>query len=180
MATNRFPTRYALFTDQHGRKYGADMDPRTGHPCGPIDFKHRTPSGNLPPWLPAAKYLLFDTIEPGKVTVQYDDAIADAERAIGQWETLIVNFATGMYGDKAGPEIEKPGPTLRKVVGPRPAEPALIEAAKEGNKWALGFTDAMPKWAEPLMRIVGPVKVAPVKRSYPDAPEPKNSTSEAA
>lgn len=169
---NRFVRRYAVFTDQHGREYGATVEGDTGHPCSPIDFRHRTPSGNLPPWIPDAKYLQFDPLKQGQVTIDYESALADRRAALSHWEDLILKFAVAMFGEKAAAEVENPSPTLIALVGPKPPVPDLVEACQQGNKWALGFTDAMPKWAEPIMAIDHTaIKAKRAPKVYPDADE---------
>lgn len=174
MAKTRDFRPYRLFTDQHGRKYGATTEARSGWPCSPIDFKHRTPAGNLPPWMPDTKYLVFDAQDVGQVRIDYDLALADHDRALADWETLIRQNALAMYADKAGEQIERPGPGLLRLVGPKPAGRELIAACKAGNKWALGFTDAMPSWAAPVMATLRPVAEEGADTEaaqYPDADE---------
>lgn len=168
MPTNRFPTRYARFTDQHGRQYGAVIEGATGAPTGPIDFLHRTPAGNLPPWIPAGKYLVFDPVNQGRLTIDYAQAVADREAEIADWRQLLVKFATASGGTRAIEEIESPSPGMILMIGPKPEGPEIVEAASQGNKWALGFSDAMPSWAVSLMRITDPVRQREPQQ-YPDA-----------
>lgn len=170
MPRNRFLRPYRVFTDQHGRKYGATTESESGHPCSPVDFMHRTPAGNLPPWVPDTNYLIFDPVEVGKVTVDYDKALMEKDRAIDDWSTLIRQNALAMYADKAGEQIEHPGPGLLQLVGPKPVGRELIAACQAGNKWALGFTDAMPQWAAPLMATL-PQPRKLTEQAYPDADE---------
>ena len=170
MAKSRFLRRYARFTDQHGRKYGATVESETGHPCGVIDFEHRTPAGNLPPWRPSAEHLVFDTLEMGKVTIDYPKAIAQREALVADWERMARTLAIQMYGDKAGEAIEDPPVGLIGILGPRPMDAGLIEACQAGNKWALGFSDAMPEWATPYAVVTGVAQQKP-RREFPDADE---------
>jgi hypothetical protein len=171
MIRNRFPRRYAEFTDQHGRLFGAEVEGETGHPCGPVKCLHRTPAGNLPPWLPESKYLVFDSVKQGVVTIDYPQAIADRQASVDRWEAEKNRLALLIAPSRVIEEVEAPSAALLSIIGARPPGPEIVEAASQGNKWALGLTDAMPKWAEPFMAIQGPVKAKPAVRLYPDADE---------
>ena len=168
---SRFVRRYAHFTDQHGRKWGALVEGETGAPCSPMDLLHRTPAGNVPPWLPSGKYLDFDPLEQGRFTINYAHAIADAVQGQADWLRIVRQYAMGMYADKAAEQIETPGPGLLAIVGPKPQGPELIEACEQGNKWALGFSDAVPDWAKPILAVQMADPSRRPARSYPDAEE---------
>lgn len=168
---SRFVRRYAEFTDQHGRRWGATVEGETGHPTGPVDLMHRTPAGNLPPWIPEAKYLVFDPLNQGRLTIDYETAVNDRLQSVDDWEARLKEMAFKMHPNDAGEQIEKPGVALLSVIGLRPAAPDLVEACQAGNKWALGFSDAMPDWAAPLARVTGPIQTKPRPKDYPDAAE---------
>jgi hypothetical protein len=173
---------YRTFHDQHGRKWGAPVEHPSGHPCGPIDCLQRTPAGRRPPWVPSDQFLVFDPVDVGQVRVDYDRCLAEFDRGLADWQTLVRRQASAMYADGAGPIVEKilagadPSPALRAVTGLRPVGRELIAAAKAGNKWVLGFSDAVPQWARPVLAQVEAAEAAAeqvvvAEQAYPDADE---------
>ena len=181
---------YRTFHDQHGRKWGAPVEHPSGHPCGPIDCLQRTPAGRRPPWVPSDQFLVFDPVDVGQVRVDYDRCLAEFDRGLADWQTLVRRQASAMYADGAGPIVEKilagadPSPALRAVTGLRPVGRELIAAAKAGNKWVLGFSDAVPQWARPVLAALRAQEeaaaVLPVDEgTYPDADEDEAEADDA-
>lgn len=179
MAQLKNPTRPGRFRDQHGRLYDAVIEAASGHPTGPVLFLHRTPNGHLPPWVPSDGDLDFDPLEQGRVTVAYDRVIGVIAENLKDWERAVRDAALKLYADKAGDvlaDLDALPPALLQI-HPKPQTPDLIEACRQGNKWALGFTDAVPGWARKL--VAG--KVAGVKapaKEYPDADEEDSEAPE--
>lgn len=177
MAQDRFPRRYSTFTDQHGRKWGALIEVKTTHPCGPVELLQRTPAGNPPPYVPDIQHLRFSDTEFGTVRIDYDAARSDRVRTVEQWTEFATKVAHQLHPESAGEHIANPGPAVLSIVGPKPEGPEFIDAARQGNKFALGLVDNVPQWAKPILDArtalaVKPADVVPVYDDVePDEPE---------
>lgn len=120
--------RYVQYTDQHGRKWGANIEIATGDPTGHWD----SPSA---PIVPDSQYLKrgTDPARPYDLLIDYDRIIADKREALKEWD--------------ANADIQrmhKPDITplmLEKLLGPRPPAVEPWIAARQGDKWTLGLTD---------------------------------------
>jgi hypothetical protein len=155
-------------TDIHGRRWFATMEKETMAPTGVIQPCFEAPL------IPAPKYLKPGGIKnPTHLGIDYDTAIADLEEKHKEWNRRLRLAAQKMYGEKAGESIENPPPELMHVVGepPEPTEP--LEAAREGNRWVLGFSDIMPAWAKPFFERKRQLEQEASERSrrFPDAEE---------
>lgn len=161
--------RYQLYTDQHGRKWGAPVEKSTGEPCGLMEKQ-----GWTAPLLPPDKYIAIDAIN-NTLDIDYQAWIKDTDEAHAYWHTILREHAGRIYGQGGiGPAIENPQPELLDMVGPKPhdsREP--IEAMMLGNKWILGQTDAKPAWAEEFFPTLTPESEAEAYAmgKYPDADE---------
>ncbi len=161
---------YAIYTDQHGRPWGASIENKTGDPCGPMEPQFRAPLR------PNDKYLTVNS-RMRQIVIRYADMILDIEEANAEWDRELRDFARMNYGDKAHEAILNPPPALLDLVGPKPngigaREP--WEAAMQGNKWILGLADAKPQWAEeffPEVEVKRETRVLEITATYPDAEE---------
>lgn len=140
---------YRVFRDQHGRKWGADIEVKTQAPCGPLSPRFSAPL------IPPQKYLKITDVAAAEITIDYDQWLADEDTARAEWQERLRQQAYRLYHDKAAEAIENPPAELLALVG-RPPEPReRILAARDGKgkpgyDWLLGFSDERPKWADVL------------------------------
>jgi len=159
---------YAIYTDQHGRAWGAIIENKTGDPCGPLEPQFHAPV------LPLDKFVTINSRQR-KLTIRYADIILDKEDADTAWEASLREYARKLYDDKAPGAIEHPTPALIDLVGPKPkGRREIWEAAMQGNKWILGFDAKKPAWAEEFFPTAAQEqkrREVKVTRTYPDADE---------
>lgn len=157
--------RYQRFRDQHGRRYGAMIELKTGDPTCSID-----PIGtkDSPPWtapfMPDQKYLEVKRDEDGNVEVgqlvwNYKAMLRDARQERKLSDDRIEFFAQAMFGEGAGEAIAHPPPQLRRYMKDRPKAPQIIVAAMKGDPWVLGFEkgpcpDYLKPYFEETARVV--------------------------
>lgn len=119
--------RYVHFKDQHGRKWGANIELKSGAPTG-----HWTPP-SAPITAPAHCLKITGDFEnPFRVTIDYDRIIREGREALDEWEKA-----------RAKLEATQPNVTERKVefeIGRRPPAVEPWIAAKQGDQWTLGLT----------------------------------------
>jgi hypothetical protein len=137
-----------FFRDQHGRRYHAEIELKTGHPCGPLVPQYRAPL------VVPQQYLTLsnDPENPTLLTVNYVKWEADARGARKDWEQEGRSRALKMYGDAYDPR--KPfGQDVLDIIGPAPSAVEPIIAARQGNSWVLGLSDRidlrLAKYFEP-------------------------------
>jgi len=159
---------YAIYTDQHGRPWGAIIENKTGDPCGPLEPQFAAPI------LPNDKFVTINSRQR-QLHIRYADMILDIEDADQAWDESLREHALKMYGMQAGKAITDPPPELLDLVGPKPkGHREVWEAAMTGNKWILGETSAKPAWAEeffPKAAVKQTRREVTVTRAYPDADE---------
>lgn len=125
---------WRVFTDQHGRRFGAQADMSNNAPIG--EFQ---PQGFMPPWLPTMRHAKFSTAGDLDFRWDYDQVAED-------WSAQAASY----YEDAAKLSLQLPGnvPTpdvggevdyrIRVMMGPPPLSPAIPLACKAGDPWALG------------------------------------------
>lgn len=159
---------YAIYTDQHGRAWGAVIENKTGDPAGPMEPQFSAPLR------PMDKYITVNSARR-QVVIRYADVIRDIEEANADWDLALREYARKNYGTKAPEAIANPPADLLDLVGPRPKERREPwEAAMQGNKWVLGLAPKKPEWAKEFFPDVVQRKDTfqlEVSRRYPDVEE---------
>ena len=137
------------YTDQHGRKWSAVVEKRTGDPCSII-----MPLSWRAPIMPPQNYIKLDPEVPGKIDILYDQWERDLIAADKDWVRRCHETGVELYKDAFNPNdpfnvaiLNKIGarPHAPKITTPLRAEPlpgaaALpVQACKAGNLWALGL-----------------------------------------
>lgn len=130
----RMKRAWRVFTDQHGRRFGAVVDRGNNAPIG--EFQ---PQGFIPPWLPTMRYAKW--AEEGDLEFRWDyDAVAEdwSSQAASYYDEA-VKLALQLPGDvpipDVGGEVDR---RIRAVLGVPPLSPAIPLACKAGDPWILG------------------------------------------
>ena len=143
--------RAAVLRDQHGRRWGTQVESETMEPCVAM-----TPFGwsaPLPAMVPPQKYLITSGTEFGVIVIDYDRWIIDLSDAEREYRDHLLQTARQHFGAAAMRAIDERDPKLKQLAGPPPAATTYLKAMKAGNKWALGILKPdgtrypMPPWA---------------------------------
>jgi hypothetical protein len=149
-------TRYVqTYRDQHGRRWRASVEMKSGYPTGRIACLHKTKNGNPPPWLPPQGHPFMD-VHPtrrDRIIINYDAIIDDRIRAHEE----LFNRAVEEAGARGLPIPEKGQAWDRRVVAilgtldqMAPIQPAV--AAMQGNSYILGLSDQVDERLVPFLR----------------------------
>lgn len=160
---------HTILTDRHGRQYSTYIEVDSMDPCAAI-----TPYGWTPPILwngqpfvaPSNFMHVNGKARFGFIDIRYDEWLAHTEERHRQYDDLVMNTALREFSSAAPEMVRRKDPALMRIVGdpPFPLEP--IQAAKQGNKYVLGLSKAMPEWARPFF-----TPRATVVKQFPDAEE---------
>ena len=167
-ATNR---SFRIFTDQHGRVWGADIENATQAPCGPISAKFKSPLRI------ASKYVKLADALRGVLHIDYDHWLTDLDEAHRNYLSEVVRQKRRM--SPAQPHLIKDdNPDLLLVVGEPPPPIEQVQAALSGNRWVLGISnpdtgkpEIKPDWAEeyfPEPVTVAVMEFPNFEGDYPD------------
>jgi hypothetical protein len=152
--------RPQMLTDQHGRKWFADIETRSGYPVGPIRNRFDAP------WLPDQAALRMTRDEPTRITIDYDWMLSQRQEAHADYHQRAVEEAASRQWPV--PALGEPyRRELQMIVGkpPRPIEP--IVAAMQGNKWILGLTTVVDERLTPFIEMPNAAREE-MLRSLPD------------
>lgn len=149
-----------ILPDDHGREWHAIYDSSAR---GVVTLYPRFTA----PWMPDPKYLSPVSSRggpssfPDRVAINYALLMEDNHRAWDKYFDNLLKIGTKMPGvdamtaythAKEG-EWEKIPAGLLAELGQTPEPDDYIKAAMAGNKWVLGFSSTIPKWAAPLMAL---------------------------
>lgn len=127
---------WRIFTDQHGRKFGAESDIATSQPIGEL-----MPQGFCPPWQPPMRFATWRRVGELDFRWDYETMAAELSGVTAEYYQDAVKFA--IENNKPEPEIGGPvDRTIRYVLGPPPMSPAIPLACEAGDPWMLGVPDA--------------------------------------
>jgi hypothetical protein len=127
--------RYLRLLDQHGRRWGVNIEIRNGAPTGPWDTFFWVPSRKL---IPSAKYLKLNAERPNRVWIDYDAIIRDIRQEQKEYDTEIDRQMRKRY--REGYNREKIDVDVLNAVGVRPGPVEIWVACKQGNRYALGLS----------------------------------------
>lgn len=153
--------RERTYLDRHGRKWHATIELDSGGPSGPV-----SPVGWRDRLKTPEKYKKISK-DGMEISIDYAAWERDVLQRLAEWDNELRQYAMAMYGQGASQAIANPPPELLSLVGPKPVPIELIQAARAGNKYVLGLSDRMPKWAEPF--FAAPAR--PTLPKFPDAEE---------
>lgn len=148
--------RPGRWTDQHGRKWHASVDIRSGGAVGPIQ-----PLGWRAPWMPDQTFFRFSDEEHTQMTIDYQQMLDERLAAHESWST---EFRSAALKRGWSPDDEEKRNSLIELVGPMPHPVEPILAAMQGNKWILGLTQVVDKRLEPFI----PKKVTRTEKALAD------------
>jgi hypothetical protein len=129
---------YRIYTDQHGRKFGAWADKGNNAP-----IEEMRPQGFNPPWLPSQTYAKF--AQDGDLDFRWD-----YDRMAEEWSSQVASYyeeagklALQIPGDVPFPEIgDVVDRRIRLILGVGSLSPAIPLACKAGDPWILGKAGA--------------------------------------
>lgn len=148
---------YRKFRDQHGRRWGADIENKTQAPCGPLALLAAPPLVCAPPVLPPSKYIRVSDTAGAELTIDYDRWLEDLDVAWEEFELFATEQATDLYKDQAADALEKMPPALARRIGrDRPLRREVVLAMRAGDPWVLGLSAARPKWADRFLPVEKP------------------------
>lgn len=133
--SQRKQRRGQRFTDQHGREYHAELEIKTGEPCGLIGALYQAPLVVPLKFLKRSK----DPARPYDLVIDYAQWLAEIREEAADWRRRATAAAVKRYGDQF--DASKPWPADILELFPRPKdheEPVI--AARQGNRWVLGLT----------------------------------------
>jgi len=159
---------FRVFTDQHGRQWGAAIENKTQHPCSDLIPKFKAPM-----YPPPSHIKIVDTYA-ATIRMDYDGWEAELVQAHADYEATRIQIARNHFGSQADHAIKSGDPTLLSLLGPPPKPIEPVQAMKQGNKWMLGLsqkpdprlTAFFEKEIEPQPDFSDPVE-------YADEPETK-------
>jgi hypothetical protein len=145
--------RPGRWTDQHGRKWHASVDKRSGGAVGPIQ-----PLGWRAPWVPDQTYFRFSEDDHTKMTIDYQSMLDSRLAAHEAWDN---EFRSAALKRGWEPSDHEKRNSLIELVGPKPHPVEPILAAMQGNKWILGQTQTV----DPRLEGFIPKKVTRTERA---------------
>lgn len=132
--------------DQHGRRWEFVIELKTGEPCSTF-----TPKFDAP-WYPPNEALKRDANNDARLVIDYAMLLRNARRAIADYQSELRSWALRLPNIEDVEEaVKNPTLAMLDIVGQGPQPIQLCYAASIGNRWALGFDKAVPKWALPFI-----------------------------
>ena len=132
--------RWQEYTDDHGRKWGATIEIRTGYPTG-----GQIAPQFVAPWLPSFEFVRCYPAHMGKpwaVEIRYAEGLATRQTALEEWNTNLLLIGQKAHGEAFNPE--QPTAFVLKELGPKPEPAEFWQAAMEGNGYLLGLRPYNP------------------------------------
>jgi hypothetical protein len=130
--------RPQYMNDQHGRRWFADIEKRSGYPTGVIRPRFDAP------WYPDQSALKIDPDTPNDIRIDYDALLAERLEGHREYHARAVEESASRRWTVPD-EGETYSKELQLIVGkpPQPLEP--IVAAMQLNSWILGFSKIADK-----------------------------------
>lgn len=136
--------RPAHLTDQHGRRWFADIEKRSGFPVGPIRARFDAP------WFPDQGALRISLEEPNRIFIDYEWLLSQRQEAHNDYHQKAVEESAARQWDV--PERGQPySRNLQMIVGKPPAPIEPVVAAMQGNRWILGLTKVVDQRLTPFI-----------------------------
>lgn len=149
--SQREQRRGAILTDQHGRKYSAVIEKKTGDDL----FWQAMYTA---PLIPPAMYFEPhpDVDRPNDRVINYTRWKEDIRRDTDAWEllgrTIVRQIPNGLNADGSF------SLAVLDQIGPKPTPIEPVIAAEQGNKWVLGFTQVPDPRLKKFFEVLQVVK----------------------
>jgi hypothetical protein len=128
--------RYLRLLDQHGRRWGVNIEIKNGAPTGPWDTFFHVPHRSL---IPSQRYLKRNEDRPNRVWIDYDAIIRDIRQEQKEYDKEVERQMRKRY--REGNWRDRPiDVDILNMVGVRPGPVEVWVACKQGNRYALGLT----------------------------------------
>ena len=125
--------RYQRMIDQHGRRWGADVEIKSGYPTGLIRPEFSAP------FLPDQKYLTMNPEDMQDLQIDYERMLRDRREAHETYRREIARVCNVRGWDVPEDGAELPF-QVTEIVGPPPEPVEPVLAAMQGNSYVLGLT----------------------------------------
>lgn len=132
---------YAIFTDQFGREWGADVERKTMHPCGPLQPKFHAPM------LPPREFIRVTDTLRRRVFVDLDAWLRHLQMRHTDYADMAMREAQRLFTDQYHTVLERlndgriltKNPALLQRIGGPPEPFEIVQAMKAKNRWILGL-----------------------------------------
>lgn len=138
-----------VFTDQHGRKWQAIIEVKTGRPVSPPWPRFKAP---VYPETAFFRYGRGD--QEGEIFIDYDAWLEQLDNAWRNYHQRLHDVAKAEYKDQRPEDmIANPTDQLISAWGDPPVHRDIPRAMRAKNKWILGQVDISlkPAWAEAIL-----------------------------
>lgn len=135
---------WRVYTDNHGRKWGASRSKTTDRPASPL--KPQGWSAPVKGGLPPERFIRHseDPERPTLLTIDYDGLIGAYRDSLDEWNREVQRLSQ-KFPDKTRQQCEE-------IAGPPPFPWQYWLACKDekadGHAWALGQSKKRPEWAD--------------------------------
>ncbi len=136
--------RPGTLTDQHGRKWSATIDKKSGYPVGVVQ-----PQGWRGPWMPNQGFFRFKEDAPNVFDIDYAAILNQRLEAHESWAA---QFRQAALVRGWNPDDNSKSANITELVGTKPLPVEPIVACMQGNRWMLGLTDKVDQRLEPFVR----------------------------
>lgn len=153
--------RYLRCVDQHGRRWGVNVEIRNNSPTGNWEWYF------ISPWVPGAKYLKHTMDRPNRVFIDYDAIIKEMREAQKEYDVEVSRAMRKRYreGDWASRPVDQ---DIMDKFGQRPGPVEPWVACKQGNKYALGLTQEIDERLVPFLPVDLAEKAAEAEMDFAD------------
>lgn len=159
--------RSQRYTDDHGRKWSASIEIRSGDPTGLIQPNFTAP------WYPDQAYLTQDADDRSKLHIDYAGMLRSRLEAHEEYHRQAVEEATSrswtISEEEGKPVYDR---KLLQIIGPPPRAIEPVIAAMQGNSWILGFSDVPDPRLVPFL----PSREARRKAQFANLPDLSDAT----
>lgn len=134
----RMQRAWRIYTDQHGRRFGAVADIRNNTPIA--EFQPVQEKGyGIAPWYPTMRHAKFAAEGDLDFRWDYDQVAEDWSAQAASYYEDAAKLAMQLPGNVPVPEVGgEVDYRIRVMMGPPPISPAIPLACKAGDPWALG------------------------------------------
>lgn len=128
---------YMEFTDQHGRTWGAPIEVRSRHACGPYEPQFELPH---PIFMPPQRFINPHPSSYGRVVIDYEGWMSQVEELWADHSNFMIRLALEMYPDQDTHKVleDPPKALLHQLGGTPQIRKEVVMALMAGDPWALG------------------------------------------